>query len=335
MQIAIFDERAASAVGQRFAGHELKVFSYLVPSMNDFVELARDATAVGVRRSPLWSFDRSAVERLPKLQFIHKIGTGLDWLPMAALTEHGVLVATNDGFNAASVADYVVLVTLLCLRDLVTKINQMRNGIWDRDQPPGGSIGLEGATVGIVGLGNIGTRAARRFAASGAKIVANGRHPREVEGIPGGVRWLDLPTLLREADVVVLSLPLTPETRHLIGATELALMKPSAVLVNVARGPLVDVPALYDALVAKQIRAAAVDVFEVEPPDLDHPLYKLENFIATPHLSGWAGADQITGLLDNLELFAQGERPLRLANPEILDQGTARAGQLRGAAQVG
>jgi phosphoglycerate dehydrogenase-like enzyme len=112
-------------------------------------------------------------------------------------------------------------------------------------------------------------------------------------------------------------------------------MKPSAVLVNVARGPRVDVPALYDALVAKQIRAAAVDVFEVEPPDLDHPLYKLDNFFATPHLSGWAGSNQIIGLLDNLELFAQGQRPLRLVNPEILAQRTARARHLLDAANAG
>jgi phosphoglycerate dehydrogenase-like enzyme len=334
MQIAIFDERVGPEAASRFAGHDLRVSSYLVPSADDFVELARDATAIGVRRIPGWSCNRSVVERLPNLQFIHKSGTGLDWFDLDALNEHGVLLATNDGANATAVADHIVLVTLLCFRDLVTKINQMRNGIWDRDPPPGGAIPLEGATIGIVGLGTIGTHAARRFAASGAKIVANGRHPREVEGIPGGVRWLSLPELLREADAVVLTVPLTPETRHLIDAAELAQMKPSGVLVNVARGPIVDVPALYQALASGQIRAASVDVYETEPPDLDHPLYKLDNFIATPHIAGYA-TNQIVGLLDNLERFVQGRRPLHLANPEILDRGTARAGLLSDAAKVG
>lgn len=334
MQIAIFDERVDPAEASRFAGHDLRIFSYLVPSANDFVELARDATAIAVRRIPGWSCERSVIERLPNLQFIHKGGTGLDWLDLAALNEHGILVATNDGANATSVADHIVLVTMLCLRDTVTKVNQIRSGVWDRDPPPGGAIGLEGATIGIVGLGTIGTHAARRFAASGARIVANGRHPREVEGIPGGVRWLDLPDLLRESDVVVLTVPLTAETHHLIGAPELALMKRSGVLVNVARGPIVDVEALYQALVAGRIRAASVDVYSPEPPDLELPFFKLRNVIATPHIAGYA-ANQIAGLLENLELFSKGQRPRRLVNPEILDQGTARARQLLGAAKAG
>jgi phosphoglycerate dehydrogenase-like enzyme len=168
MQIAIFDERAGPAEASRFPGWELKLFDYLVPSADAFVEQARDAHAIGVRRIPGWSFDRSVVERLPNLQFLQKGGTSLDWMDIQALSEHGILVATNDGFNAAPVADHVLLVTLLCLRGTVEKIVQIRNGVWNRDQPPGGAIGLEGATVGIAGLGKIGTHAARRFAATGA-----------------------------------------------------------------------------------------------------------------------------------------------------------------------
>src|SRR3954447_16119205 len=119
MQVAIFDERAGPEAAARFPGWELKRFEYLVPSAEVFVERARDAAAIGVRRIPGWSFDRSVVERLPKLQFLQKGGTGLDWMDIAALSEHGVLVATNDGFNAAPVADHVLLVTLLCLRGTV------------------------------------------------------------------------------------------------------------------------------------------------------------------------------------------------------------------------
>src|SRR5262249_22826740 len=153
---------------------------------------------------PGWSFDRSVVERLPNLQFLQKGGTGLDWMDIQALSEHGVLVATNDGFNAAPVADHVLLMTLLCLRGVLDKVVQIRNGVWNRDQPPGGAIDLDGAPVGIVGLGKIGTHTARRFAATGANLVATGRHPRQVEGLPE-IRWLALPDLLRESDVVVIS----------------------------------------------------------------------------------------------------------------------------------
>ena len=204
----------------------------------------------------------------------------------------------------------------------------MRSGIVNRVPPAHGGIGIEGKTVGIIGLGQIGTHAARRFAVAGAKIVAHGRHPREEPTIPGGVTWLPLDDLLRTSDVVVPCVPLTPETRRLIGARELALMKPTAVLVNCSRGRVLDERALYEALATRHIRAAGLDVFEQDPVPSDNPLLTLDNVLATPHIAG-ATADQVSGLIENLELFATGRRPRRLANPEILDLGTARATHLR------
>jgi phosphogluconate 2-dehydrogenase len=327
MLIAIFDGRVDASVAERFPGHDVRLFDGRPPSAQAFLAQARGAQVIGVRRIHGFELERALVEALPDLQFLHKSGTGTDWLDLPALTEHGILVATNNGFNAASVADHIVLLAQLCLRGTFEKLIQMRSGIVNRDPPGHGAIGIDRKTVGIVGLGQIGTHAARRFAAAGAKIVAHGRHPREEPTIPGGVTWLALDDLLRESDVVTLCTSLTSETERLIGARELALMKPTAVLVNCSRGRVVDERALYEALAARRIRAAGLDVFEQDPVPADNPLLRLDNVLATPHIAGFT-ADQVSGLLENLELFAAGHRPRRLANPEILDRGTARATNL-------
>jgi phosphoglycerate dehydrogenase-like enzyme len=327
MLIAIFDGRVDPSVADRWPGHELRIFDARSSTAAAFVEQARGAQVIGVRRIHGFEFDRAVVEALPDLQFVHKSGTGTDWLDLPALTEHGVLVATNDGFNAASVADHIVLLAQLCLRGTFEKLIQMRSGIVNREPPAHGAIGIEGKTVGIIGLGQIGTHVARRLAAAGAKIVAHGRHPREEPSVPGGVTWLSLDELLRASDVVVPCIPLTDETTGLIGARELALMKPTAVLVNCSRGGVIDERALYEALAARRIRAAGLDVFEQDPTPSDNPLLRLDNVLATPHIAG-ATADQVSGLIENLELFTAGHRPQRLANPQILDHGTARTTHL-------
>jgi phosphoglycerate dehydrogenase-like enzyme len=328
MLIAIFDDRVDPAVAARLPGHDVRFFGARSSTAAAFVEQARGAQVIGVRRIHGFELDRAVVEALPDLQFVHKSGTGIDWLDLPALTEHGILVATNDGFNATSVADHIVLLAQLCLRGTFEKLIEMRSGIVNRQPSAQGAIGIEGKTVGIIGLGQIGTHAARRFAAAGAKIVAHGRHPREEPTISGGVTWLPLDDLLRTSDVVVPCVPLTAETERLIGARELALMKPTAVLVNCSRGRVLDERALYDALANRRIRAAGLDVFEQDPVPSDNPLLTLDNVLATPHIGG-ATADQVSGLVENLELFTAGRRPRRLANPQILDFGTARAKHLQ------
>jgi phosphoglycerate dehydrogenase-like enzyme len=328
MLIAIFDDRVEPALADRFPGHEVRIFGARSSTADAFLEQARGAQVIGVRRIAGLEITRPLVEALPDLQFLHKSGTGTDWLDLPALTEHGILVATNNGFNAASVADHIVLLTQLCLRGTFEKLLQMRNGIVNREPPAQGAIGIEGKTMGIIGLGQIGTQTARRLAVAGASIVAHGRHPREEPTVPGGVTWLSLDELLRVSDVVVPCVPLTDETNGLIGARELALMKPTAVLINCSRGRVVDERALYEALAARRIRAAGLDVFEQDPTPGDNPLLALDNVLATPHIAG-ATADQVSGLVENLELFAAGRRPRRLVNPQILDLGTARAAHLQ------
>ena len=327
MLIALFDDRVDASLAERFPGHELRFFGSSARTGAQFAEQARGAQVIGIRRMHGVQIDRATIEALPDVQYIHKSGTGMDSVDLPALSEHGILLSTNDGFNAASVADHIVLLAQLCLRGTFEKLLQMRQGIVNRNLPAHGAIGIEGKTVGIIGLGQIGTHTARRMWAAGAKIVAHGRHPREEPSIPGGVSWLPLDDLLRVSDVVVPCVPLTEETDRLIGARELALMKPTAVLVNCSRGRVIDERALYEALAARRIRAAGLDVFEQDPTPSDNPLLKLDNVLATSHVAG-ATADQISGLIENLELFTSGRRPLRLKNPEILDSGIARTGRL-------
>jgi phosphogluconate 2-dehydrogenase len=327
MLIAIFDGRVDRSVADRWPGHEVRIFDARASTAAAFLEQARGAQVIGVRRIHGFELDRSLVAALPDLQFVHKSGTGTDWLDLAALSEHGILVATNNGFNASSVADHIVLLTQLCLRGTLEKLLQMRSGIVNREPPAQGALGIDGRTVGIIGLGQIGTHTARRLAVAGARIVAHGRHPREEPTIPGGVTWLSLDDLLRASDVVVPCVPLTGETEGMIGARELALMKPTAVLINCSRGRVIDECALYEALAARRIRAAGLDVFEQDPVPSDNPLLTLDNVLATPHIAGDT-ADQVSGLVENLDLFVAGRRPRRLANPRILDLGTARAKHL-------
>src|SRR5690349_13688381 len=130
MLIAIFDDRVEDSVAARLPGHEVRVTQDRALSGAEFLEQARDAEVIGVRRLPGFTFDRAMIEGLPSLQFVHKTGTGTDWLDVSALNDHGILFATNDGFNAASVADHIVLLSQLCLRGLLPKMIQMRQGIW-------------------------------------------------------------------------------------------------------------------------------------------------------------------------------------------------------------
>ena len=129
MHVVLVDNRIQGSLAADFPGHEVRVVASRAMTAEEFREQVRDADAIGVRRVPGFDFDRALVERLPKLQFVHKSGTGLDWLDLPALSEHGILVANNDGFNAASVAEHAVLLALLCLRGTFDTLNRMRSGI--------------------------------------------------------------------------------------------------------------------------------------------------------------------------------------------------------------
>jgi phosphoglycerate dehydrogenase-like enzyme len=209
----------------------------------------------------------------------------------------------------------------------------LRRGVWEREpasqQQP---ALLHGKTVGIVGLGNIGSHVARAMLGLGARVIAYQPRPRPLPPDLASVTLVSLDDLLRESDIVTLHVPLTDETRQMIGKRELALMKPTAILINTSRGKVIAEGALYEALRDGRLRAAGLDVFHEEPTPADNPLLKLDNVCVTPHIGGAAAeitALQIEATLANIERFLAGQRPERLVNPEVLESDQLRAEHLR------
>jgi glyoxylate reductase len=234
-------------------------------------------------------YDRVDAELLdaagPRLRCVANIAVGYDNVDLEAARERGVAISNTPGVLDDATADLTMALLLAAARRVGEGERLIRDG---RDWAWGLSFmlgrDLRGGRLGIVGLGAIGSRAARRARAFGMEIAYNSRRPAPAELVAElGAERLELDALLASSDFVSLHCPLTPETHHLVGARELALMKPSAVLVNTARGQVVDEPALVEALREGGIAAAALDVFEHEPQV--HPgLLELENVVLTPHL---------------------------------------------------
>lgn len=232
---------------------------------------------------------RSHMERWPNLRYIGVTATGYNIIDVAAARERRVTVTNVPAYGTASVAQMTFALLLELTQRTGHHAQTVRDGQWARspdfcywDFP---LIELDGLTMGIIGLGRIGQAVARLAQAFGMKVIATGR--TKPASLPPEIDWADLDTLLRRSDVVSLHCPLTPETRHLVNAPRLRLMKPGAFLLNTSRGPLIDETALAEALHAGQIAGAGLDVLNAEPPPADHPLYRAPNCFITPHIS-WA-----------------------------------------------
>jgi glyoxylate reductase len=267
--------------------------------------------------------DREALEAAPDLKVISNFGVGVDNVDLPLATERGILVCNTPGVLVETTADHAFALLLAVARRLTEAQQYVRDDRW-HGWHPRLLVGQEvyGATLGIVGLGAIGTAVARRAAGFNMRIVYAGRTRKPELEASLGVEWSSLDDLLRQADFVCLTTALTAETRGLIGERELGLMKPTAVLVNIARGPIVDPQALYDALKDQRIFGAGLDVTDPEPMRADAPLLTLDNCLIVPHIgSAGAGARArmaelaATNLLEGLA----GRRPPHLANPAAWD----------------
>jgi glyoxylate reductase len=256
----------------------------------------------------------------PRLRCVANVAVGYDNVDVEAATRRGVVVTNTPGVLDDATADLTLALLLAATRRVVEGDRLIRAGrpwTWGMSFMLGSS--LSGKLLGIVGLGGIGRRVAERARAFGMEIAYHSRHPApaEVEAALGAER-LPLEQLLARADVVSLHCPLTPETRHLIGAAELAAMKPSAVLVNTARGPIVDEPALARALASGEIAAAGLDVYEREPA-VEPALLGLENVVLAPHL-GSATVETRTEMAElaarNAISVLRGEGPLTPVTPQ-------------------
>jgi phosphoglycerate dehydrogenase-like enzyme len=226
------------------------------------------------------------LRRGERLRLVHKLGAGVNTIDVATATSCGIAVANMPGANAPSVAEGTVLLMLAALRRLPALDRATRLGRgWPLDPELGETVrDIGGCTVGLVGYGNIAKRVGEIVGAMGATVVHTSTRD---DGDPG---WRRLPQLLADSDIVSLHLPLTADTHHLLNRDAIALMKPSAVLVNTSRGPIVDEDALVGALRDRRLAAAGLDVFEVEPVASDSALFDLDNVVLTPHVT-WYTAD--------------------------------------------
>lgn len=256
------------------------------------------------------------LESGPRLKLAHKWGVGVENIDMDSARRRGIQVARTTGGNAVPVAEFAVGLMLAAGRRIVQAHNSMVAGQWAKNEIWRQSVLLSGKTVGIVGMGAIGTEVAKRVAGFGCRVLyTNRRRVDEAKEAALGAAFRTLPELLAEVDFLCLTCPLTAETRGMIGAGELAAMKVGSILVNVARGGIVVEADLVAALRTGHLAAAAVDVFEPEPPSPDNPLLHLANVVVTPHCASTAFENSAKGVrhwMRNIGLVARGE-----AIPEV------------------
>ena len=254
-----------------------------------------------------WNVPREAVQQAKHLRWIHSTAAGVDQLLHPEVVARDIIVTDSSGIHAEPITEHVLAVMLAFARRLpVATRNQMTHR-WDRASAIGEE--LWGKTVGILGLGSIGREVAARCQAFGMRVIGTKRTPATVPHVDQVLPPDGLDEVLRAADYLVIILPLTEQTRGLIGARELGLMQPTAYLINVARGAIVQEAALIAALRAGRLRGAGLDVFEREPLPQDSPLWEMEQVILTPHVSG-AGPDYYDRALplfcENLRRFLTG-----------------------------
>jgi phosphoglycerate dehydrogenase-like enzyme len=262
-------------------------------------------------------FTRKVFEACPQLKVVARVGVGYDAVDVQAATDNGVVVTIAPGTNQDSVSEHCFMLILSLARNLIRQHNPIRDGQW----PRAANLPIRGQTLGLVGLGRIGKSMTTRAQAFGMKVIAFEPFPDKAFVEKHGVRLTTLEDLLRESDYVSLHLPATEGTRALINAERLKLMKPTAFLVNTARGAVVDERALFEALRDKKIAGAGLDVFEEEPPLPGNPILKLDNVVMTAHTAGvdtQSRDDMARKAAECIAAISKGEWPTDcIVNPEV------------------
>jgi len=307
-----------SPAGEEALRREVEVVRAPDSDVGTLRKWARDVDGVLTRsKLPDDLFDAA-----PRVRAIVVHGTGTDLVPVAAATAHGVMVANLPGINAHSAAEYCAMAMLMLSRRILSITSTLRSKTWDEARALGGGAReLAGMTLGIVGVGEIGSRLAK-IARNGFGMKVLG-HQRRLDRLPAEATPSALRELIQSSDFVVLACPLTPQTRYLMNRETLALLKPSAWLINVGRGPVVQEEALIEALKAKRIAGAMLDVYEHYRLEPGHPLFTLDNVILTPHLAAVtqeSRARASVAAADEMLRILRGERPRNLVNPEVIER---------------
>jgi len=285
--------------------------------------LAQVADADGILNCYYRPVDRELLEAAPRCLVVARYGIGVDTIDVAAATDLGLIVANVPSYCVEEVADHTIALLLACARKIVRLDGIVRGGVWDH-KGVGAIHRLRGRVLGLIGFGKIARRVAVRAQALGLVVRCHDPvvAPAECERL--AVESTGLPSVLADSDFVSLHVPLNDETRHMIGERELAAMKPTAYLINTARGALVDSAALRAALETGQIAGAGIDLLdETTPFDPDDPLLRLPNLVITPH-AAWYSVEAVTELqrtaAEEVARVLRGERPLSMVNPEVWER---------------
>lgn len=283
---------------------------------DQIVERAKEADIVFTNKTPL---DEATLNQLPNLKFISVLATGFNIVDVATAKKNGVVVSNVPGYGTPSVVQLTFALLLELTLHVQRHSDSVRDGKWARsvdfcfwDYP---LIELAGKTMGIIGFGSIGEKVADVATAFGMNIIGSKRHRTDQSHRPN-FKWAEIPELLAESDVVSIHTPLVPETQGLINKENLALMKPTAFLLNTSRGPIIVDQDLADALNNGVIAGAGIDVLSKEPPLPDNPLFTAKNCLITPHIA-WATTEARARLMaitvDNLAAFLDG-KPVNVVN---------------------
>lgn len=290
--------------GLKESGHEFVSYDTRTEEAEELVQRGKDADIIILTNLP---FKKEVIEKCTQLKMISVAFTGVDHVDIAYCNERQIIVSNAAGYSTNAVAELAIGLMIGLYRrllecDKTTRASKTKQGL----------IGFEmaGKTIGVVGTGAIGSQVIDIGLAFGCKVIAYSRTKKEALE-EKGVRYVELETLLKESDIVTLHLPLNASSKHLIGAKEIGLMKSSALLINTARGPIVDSVALASALNNDKIAGAGIDVFEIEPPiNGDHPLLHSKNTLVTPHVAFATKESLVKRAIitfNNVEAFIHGD----------------------------
>jgi D-3-phosphoglycerate dehydrogenase len=312
MKVLVTDGLEAEALATLRRAHEADVVEVDGPRLLEIIP-AYDALVVRGRTK----VTKEVLTRATRLKVVGRSGVGVDNIDLVAATSRKVVVVNAPASSTTSVAELAIGHMLSLYRHLPTADRSVKDGKWEKRTLEGRE--LQGKVLGLVGSGRIGAEVARRSSAFGMRVLAYDPYLRPEDAARRGFELVDKTRLFEEADIVSVHAALTTETRHLVGAKEISLMKRTAVLVNCARGEIVDEAALADALRAGAISGAAVDVFEKEPPT-GSPLLDAPNVVFTPHLGASTHEAQARAGMTVVEQVMKalaGQRPDFLVNPEV------------------
>jgi phosphoglycerate dehydrogenase-like enzyme len=321
LRVAVTDDWQNAAAGcadwSALAGvGEVEFFSRPFANEREAARALADFDVILPMRERM-QFPRSLLQQLPRVRLLALTGMGTRHVDIEYCNERGILCCGSGAYSPAATAEFTLALILAAARHVPRADAAMRVGEFQENVPLG--LVLEGATLGIIGLGRIGARVASYGRALGMRVLAWSQNLTEEQAKNAGAERATKERLLQQSDIVSLHLILSERSRNIVGATELALMKPGAILVNTSRGPLIDETALLASLHAGRI-IAAVDVYNEEPLPPQHPLRSAPNTVLTPHLG--FGTSQVFAVfyresVENIQAFMRGT-PLRVLNPEAL-----------------